>query len=41
VCRTASTHPAILAAYLDGSLPRVGKAEQIILRLLSGQSKRK
>jgi DNA topoisomerase-1 len=41
VCRKAYIHPAILAAYLDGSLPRVGKAEQIILRLLAAQSKRK
>jgi DNA topoisomerase I len=41
VCRKAYIHPAILAAYLDGSLPRAGKAEQIILRLLSAQSKRK
>jgi DNA topoisomerase-1 len=35
VCRKAYIHPAVLAAYLDGSLPRAGKAEQIILRLLS------
>ena len=35
VCRKAYIHPAIPAAYLDGSLPRIGKAEQIILRLLS------
>ncbi len=35
VCRKAYIHPAIVAAYLDGSLPRIGKAEHIILRLLS------
>ncbi len=38
VCRKAYIHPAILTAYVSGSLPRVGKAEQIILRLLSHQS---
>ena len=41
VCRKAYIHPAIPAAYLEGSLPRVGTAERIILALLSPQSSRK
>jgi DNA topoisomerase-1 len=38
VCRRAYIHPAILASYFDGSLPRAGSAESITLRLLSRQS---
>ncbi|MGA7571728.1 MAG: hypothetical protein WCA52_04505 [Candidatus Aquilonibacter sp.] len=41
VCRKAYIHPAVVAAYLDGSLPRIGKAERVILRLLSRKPPRK
>jgi len=41
VCRKAYIHPAVLTAYVDGSLPREGSPARIILRLLSRQSTRR